>query len=135
MDGIKIIADELGEVSARIHELEAQAEKLRQYLINYRPDGPVRGVHYTVNVTEKVQFTFNTALLPDSILEDPAFCRRYLDMDKLPALIRDDDWYYRDVFDPALLGDEIRQDPRYNTVNVTTYVSAKAHNAPSQNMK
>jgi len=135
MDGIKIIADELGEVSARIHELEAQAEKLRQYLINYRPDGPVRGVHYTVNVTEKVQFTFNTALLPDSILEDPAFCRRYLDMDKLPALIRDDDWYYRDVFDPALLGDEVRQDPRYNTVNVTTYVSAKAHNAPSQNMK
>jgi len=131
MDGIKIIADELGEVSARIHELEAQAEKLRQYLINYRPDGPVRGVHYTVNVTEKVQFTFNTALLPDSILEDPAFCRRYLDMDKLPALIRDDDWYYRDVFDPALLGDEVRQDPRYNTVNVTTYVSAKAHNAPS----
>lgn len=135
MDGIKIIADELGEVRARISALEAHAEKLRQHLIDYRPDGPVRGAHYTVNVTEHAQFTFNTALLPDSILEAPSFCRRYIDMEKLPAAIREDDWYYRDVFDPELLSDEILQDARYSTVQFTTNVTAKAHTAPSQNMK
>jgi len=135
MDGIKIIADELGDVTARIAALEAQADKLRQYLIDYRPTGPVRGAHYTVNVTQASEFNFNTALLPDSVLQDPAFCRRYLDMDKLPGVIRNDDWYYRDVFDPALLSDEIRQDPRYNTVKFATDVTTKAHTTPSQNMK
>lgn len=135
MDGIKIIADELGEVRARIAALEAHAETLRQHLINYRPNGPVRGAHYTVDVTEHTQFAFNTALLPDSILQDPSFCRRYLDMDKLPAVIREDPWYYRDVFDPALLTDDIKQDTRYNTAKLTTYVTTKAHTAPSQNIK
>lgn len=135
MNGIKIIADELGEIRARIAALEAHEEKLRKLLIDYRPSEPVRGAHYTVNVIEHPEFKFDTSLLPDSVLADPAFCRRYLDMDKLPTVIREDDWYYRDVFDPGLLTAQIRQDPRYQTVKYTTHVTAKAHTAPTQNMK
>lgn len=135
MDGISIIADELGEVRAQIAALKAREAALRRRLIDHRPNGPVRGARFTVRVEERPEYTFDTALLPDSILADPAFCRRHLDAEKLPAAIVQDDWYYRDVFDPRLLSADIRADARYNTVKFATFVTAKAHAAPRQNMK
>ncbi|WP_299029340.1 hypothetical protein [uncultured Sulfitobacter sp.] len=135
MNGIDIIADELGAIREQIKTLKAREASLRARIIAFRPNGPISGSRYTVEVHQRPTFKFDTALLPDAVLDDPQFCKRFLDAEKLPAIIREDDWYYKPVFDRSLLPPEILEDARYNTVKFTTYVVAKTHAQPPQNMK
>jgi len=69
------LADALGDVRARIKALKSEEAKLRRAILDARPNGPVSGRGYCVDVRVRTSRRFDAKLLPEAIRNDPAYCK------------------------------------------------------------
>ena len=67
------LADALGAVRAEIRALKARETELRAALIAARPNGPVTGRHFEVQIRTKERRVFDRDALPKAILGDHRF--------------------------------------------------------------
>lgn len=67
------MAEELGDLRARIRQLKQREAELRQAVLAARPNGPVRGRDWVVSVRLSTARRFDKALLPRTVRDDPAY--------------------------------------------------------------
>jgi hypothetical protein len=71
MNGINLIADELGDISALIRTPRAREAQLRLRILEHRPNAAVEGARSAADVPTAERQHIAVALLPDHICDDP----------------------------------------------------------------
>lgn len=69
------LADALGDVRARIRALKAEETALRHAILAARPNGPVTGRGYCLDVRLRTARRFDAKSLPDHIRNEPAYSK------------------------------------------------------------
>lgn len=71
----RALADQLGQVRAEIRALKAREAELRDRALRLRPNGPVEGAEYTLELRHGTRRSLDTKALPPEIRQDPRFWR------------------------------------------------------------
>ena len=75
MSGPSLIADELCDLRALIRTLKKREAELWHRVIEHRPNGPLEGERYRIELYNAQSRRFDPALLPEHIRSDPSYSR------------------------------------------------------------
>ncbi|TNF22686.1 MAG: hypothetical protein EP318_02860 [Rhodobacteraceae bacterium] len=67
------LADALGDLRHRIKALKDEEAELRKAILDARPNGPVAGGAFSLNIRFQTRRRFDATLLPDHIRADPRY--------------------------------------------------------------